>query len=99
MVDPHKSLAPGAAILRKDKKDKKDNLAFHWEAGDKADAERALAASEVRVSEDIYLPRIHVASMETCGCIADFDTAQAKLTVYMPTQPPHPAPTVLPLAP
>src|SRR6266852_1425076 len=89
MVDPHKSLAPGAAILRKDKKDKKDNLAVHWEAGDKGDAERARAASDVVISENVYLPRIHVASMETCGCIADFDTAQGKLTVYMTTQAPH----------
>src|SRR5258708_5036473 len=89
MVDPHKSLAPGAAILRKDKKDKKDNLAFHWEAGDKGDAERALAASDVVISENVYLPRIHVASMETCGCIAAVDTAQGKLTVYMtPPTPP-----------
>src|SRR6267378_1531100 len=97
MVDPNKSLAPGAAILRKDKKDKKDNLAFHWEAGDKADAERALAASDVVISENVYLPRIHVASMETCGCIADFDTAQGKLTVYMTTQAPHAVRTVLAL--
>jgi len=34
MVD-RTSRSPRAAILRKDKKDKKDNLAFHWEAGDK----------------------------------------------------------------
>src|SRR5213592_3478029 len=97
MVDPHKSLAPGAPVLRKDKKDKKDNLAFHWEAGDKGDAERALAASDVVISENVYLPRIHVASMETCGCIADFDTAQGKLTVYMTTQAPHAVRTVLAL--
>src|SRR5436190_4278803 len=97
MVDPHKSLAPGAPVLRKDKEGKKDNLAFHWEAGDKADAERALAASEVVASENVYLPRIHVASMETCGCIADFDTAQGKLTVYMTTQAPHAVRTVLAL--
>src|SRR6266480_3988514 len=97
MIDPHKSLAPGAPVLRKDKKDKKDNLAFHWEAGDKADAERALAASDVVASENVYLPRIHVASMETCGCIADFDTAQGKLTVYMTTQAPHAVRTVLAL--
>jgi carbon-monoxide dehydrogenase large subunit len=97
MVDPFKSLAPGAPILRKDKKDQKDNLAFHWEAGDKADTDRALAASDVVVSENIYLPRIHVASMETCGCIADFDTAQGKLTVHMTTQAPHAVRTVLAL--
>src|SRR6267378_5461003 len=97
MVDPHKSLAPGAAVLRKDKEGKKNNLAFHWQAGDKADAERALAASDVVISENVYLPRIHVASMETCGCIADFDTAQGKLTVYMTTQAPHAVRTVLAL--
>src|SRR5436853_495301 len=97
MVDPHKSLAPGAPVLRKDKEGKKDNLAFHWQAGDKADAERALAASDVVISENVYLPRIHVASMETCGCIADFDTAQGKLTVYMTTQAPHAVRTVLAL--
>ena len=25
------------------------------------------------MKQDIYLPRIHVASIETCGCVADFD--------------------------
>src|SRR5260221_4544950 len=40
---------------------------------------------------------MHVASMETCGCIADFDTAQGKLTVYMTTQAPHAVRTVLAL--
>src|SRR5215467_12223104 len=97
LVDPFKSLAPGAPILRKDKKDQKNNLAFHWEAGDKADAERALAAAEVVVKERVYLPRIHVASMETCGCVADFNSAEGKLTVYMTTQAPHAVRTVLAL--
>ncbi len=97
IVDPFKSLAPGAPILRPDKKDQKNNLAFHWEAGDRADADKAIAAAEVLVSENVYLPRIHVASMETCGCIADFDTAQGKLTVYMTTQAPHAVRTVFAL--
>src|SRR5437870_281534 len=97
MVDPHKSLAPGAPVLRKDKEGKKDNLAFHWQAGDKADAERALAAADVVMSEHVYLPRSHVGMIETCGCIADFDTAQGKLTVYMTTQAPHAVRTVLAL--
>src|SRR5215471_653348 len=42
MMDPFQALAAGAPVLGADKKAKKDNLAFHWEAGDKADAERAL---------------------------------------------------------
>jgi carbon-monoxide dehydrogenase large subunit len=97
IVDPFKALAPGAQVLRTDKKDQKDNLAFHWEAGDRADADRALKAAEVVVTENVYLPRIHVASMETCGCIADFDAAQGKLTVYMTTQAPHAVRTVFAL--
>jgi carbon-monoxide dehydrogenase large subunit len=97
LVDPFKALAPGAPVLRTDKKDQKDNLAFHWEAGDRADTDKALAAAEVVVSENMYLPRIHVASMETCGCIADFHPATGKLTVYMTTQAPHAVRTVFAL--
>jgi len=89
MMDPMKSIAPGAPLLRKDKKDKKDNIAFHWEAGDRAATDRALAACDVVAEQDVYVPRIHVASMETCGCVADFDAAQGKLTVHMTTQAPH----------
>ena len=97
MVDPLKSIAPGAPVLRKDKADKKDNLAFHWEAGDRDATERALGASDVVAEQYIYVPRIHVASMETCGCVADFDSAQGKLTVYMTTQAPHAVRTVFAL--
>jgi len=96
-VDPLKSIAPGAPLLRKDKKDKKDNLAFHWEAGDRADTEKALQASEVVAEQYVYVPRIHVASMETCGCVADFNSAEGKLTVYMTTQAPHAVRTVFAL--
>ncbi len=97
MVDPFKSIAPGAPVLRKDKADKKDNIAFHWEAGDRAATEQALKDAEVVAEQFIYVPRIHVASMETCGCVADFDSAQGKLTVYMTTQAPHAVRTVFAL--
>jgi aerobic carbon-monoxide dehydrogenase large subunit len=97
IVDPRKALAPGAAVLRTDKKDKKDNLAFHWEAGDRAATDQVFAAAEVVVGTDVYIPRIHVASIETCGCIADFSPADGKLTVYMTTQAPHVVRTVFAL--
>ena len=70
VVDPHKALLPGAPVLRTDKKDKKDNHIWHWEWGDKAATDRAFTEAAVTVKEDIYLPRIHVASIETCGCVA-----------------------------
>jgi aerobic carbon-monoxide dehydrogenase large subunit len=97
VVDPFKALEPGAPVLRTDKKDKKDNRVFHWEAGDREGAAREIAQAEVVVKEDMYLPRIHVASIETCGCVADFDRVQGKLTVYMTTQAPHAIRTVFAL--
>src|SRR4029450_6075554 len=97
IVDPFKALEPGAAVLRTDKKDKKDNHIFHWEVGDRQATERAFSSADVTVKQDIYLPRIHVASIETCGCVADFDRVMGKLTVYMTTQAPHAIRTVLAL--
>ncbi len=97
IVDPFKALEPGAQVLRTDKEGKKDNLAFHWEAGDRAATAKAFDEAEVTVTEDIYLPRIHVASMETCGCVADFNPSEGHLTVHMTTQAPHAVRTVLAL--
>src|SRR3954454_9151740 len=97
VVDPFKALAPGATVLRTDKPGKQDNHIFHWEVGDRAATDAAFAASDVTVAQDIYLPRIHVASIETCGCVADFDKATGHLTVYMTTQAPHAIRTVFAL--
>jgi aerobic carbon-monoxide dehydrogenase large subunit len=97
VVDPFKALEPGAPVLRTDKPGKQDNHIFHWEAGDRAGTDRAFAEAEVKVKQDIYIPRIHVASIETCGCVADFDRAMGHLTVYMTTQAPHAIRTVFAL--
>lgn len=97
VVDPFKALEPGAPVLRTDKKDKKDNLIWHWENGDRAATEKAFQEAEVVVKEKIYLPRIHVASIETCGCVAHFEKATGKLKLIMTTQAPHAIRTVLAL--
>jgi len=97
IVDPFKALEPGAPVLRTDKKDKKDNRIFHWEAGDRKAVDQEFKQAEVVVKQDLYIPRIHVASIETCGCVADFDRAMGKLTVYMTTQAPHAIRTVFAL--
>src|SRR5438477_2659397 len=97
VVDPFKALDPSAPILRTDKKDKKDNRIFHWQAGDREATDKAFAEADVVVAQDMYLPRIHVASIETCGCVADFDRVNGKLTVYMTTQAPHAVRTVFAL--
>jgi carbon-monoxide dehydrogenase large subunit len=97
VVDPFKALEPGAPVLRTDKKDKKDNHIFHWEAGDRAATARAFDDAEVVVKQDMYIPRIHVASIETCGCVADFNRTDGHLTVHMTTQAPHAIRTVFAL--
>ncbi len=98
ITDPHKALEEGAFVLRPDRAaDKQTNHIWHWESGDAAKADAALAAADVRVSEDIYIPRIHVASIETCGCVADWDAVRGQLTLHMTSQAPHAIRTVLAL--
>ncbi len=97
VVDPFKALEPDAPVLRTDKEGKTNNHIWHWEAGDKAGTEKAFADAEVTVKQDIYIPRINVASIETCGCVAHFDKVTGKLTVWMTTQAPHAIRTVFAL--
>jgi carbon-monoxide dehydrogenase large subunit len=97
VVDPFKALEPDAPVLRTDKEGKTDNHIWHWEWGDKASTDKAFADAEVKVKENIYLPRIHVASIETCGCVAHFNKVTGKLTVWMTTQAPHAIRTVFAL--
>jgi len=97
IVDPFKALEPGAQVLRTDKPDKKDNHIFHWEAGDRGATEQAFKSAAAVVKQRIYIPRIHVASIETCGCVASFNKTDGKLTVWMTTQAPHAIRTVFAL--
>ena len=97
LVDPHKALDADAPLLRPDKEGKTDNHIWHWEAGHREATEKAFQEADVIVKEQIYVPRIHVASIETCGCVADFRPATGKLTMYMTTQAPHAVRTVIAL--
>jgi carbon-monoxide dehydrogenase large subunit len=97
VVDPFKALQPDAPVLRTDKPGQKDNRIFHWEVGDKTATDRAFREAEVTVRQDLYIPRIHVSSIETCGCVAQFDRVSGQLTVWMTTQAPHAIRTVFAL--
>jgi aerobic carbon-monoxide dehydrogenase large subunit len=98
VTDPYKALEAGAPVLRHDRgADKQSNHIWHWQSGDAGKADEALAASPVRVKEHIYIPRIHVASIETCGIVADWDPVRSQLTMHMTTQAPHAIRTVVAL--
>ena len=90
---PSKRSSP---LVRPDK-EKKSNHIWHWEVGDRAATQTAIDGADVVVTEDIYIPRIHVASIETCGCVASYDRVSGKLTVWMTTQAPHAIRTVFSL--
>ncbi|HLA16547.1 MAG TPA: aerobic carbon-monoxide dehydrogenase large subunit [Candidatus Limnocylindrales bacterium] len=96
VVDPYKAMEPGAPVLRPDRgEDQQNNHIWHWESGDSDATDAALAGSAMRIKEHIYLPRIHVASIETCGCVADWDAINGHLTLHMTSQAPHVIRTVL----
>ncbi|MGZ3678645.1 MAG: aerobic carbon-monoxide dehydrogenase large subunit, partial [Ktedonobacterales bacterium] len=96
VVDPKKAQLPDAPLVRPDR-DTKSNHIWHWEAGDQARTDELFSQAEVVVKQDLYIPRIHVSSIETCGCIASFDKVSGKLTIYMTTQAPHAIRTVFSL--
>jgi aerobic carbon-monoxide dehydrogenase large subunit len=97
LIDPYKAMDPSAPVLRTDKAGKTDNHIWHWEVGDKAKTEAVFSKADVVVKQDMYIPRIHVASIETCGCVADYDKVNNHLTMYMTTQAPHAIRTVIAL--
>src|SRR3974377_1972936 len=88
LVDPHKATTPDAPILREDR-DEKSNHIFHWEVADKSATQKALQSAPVKASLHAISQRCHPAPLETCGCVADFNKATEKLTVYLTSQAPH----------
>ena len=97
VIDPFKALDADAPLLRPDKEGQKNNQAWHWEVGDKEATEKVFNEAEVVVKEQMHIPRIHVASIETCGCVANYDKINNHLTMYMTTQAPHAIRTVIAL--
>jgi carbon-monoxide dehydrogenase large subunit len=95
VVNPFEALKD-EVIVREDK-DKKTNHIWHWEAGDKDATDKVFAGAAKVIEQDIYLPRIHVSSIETCGMVANYDKARSHMQIYMTSQAPHAHRTVFAL--
>ncbi len=95
VVDPFEALED-KVIVREDKETKTNHI-WHWEAGDKAATDAVFDAAAHRVEASIYLPRIHVASIETCGMVANYNKATEHMQIYMTSQAPHAHRTVFAL--
>ncbi|MFN8201728.1 MAG: aerobic carbon-monoxide dehydrogenase large subunit [Solirubrobacteraceae bacterium] len=89
VVDPRKALEPDAPVIRDDVEGRTDNHIFDWESGDEAACDEVFARAEVVVAQDMLYPRVHPAPMETCGCVADYDRVEGRLTLYETSQAPH----------
>jgi len=89
VVDPWKSLDPSAPLIRDEKEGQTSNHIYHWEAGDKAKTEEAFAKADRVVSLESFYPRCHPSPLETCGIVADINSATGQATLYMTSQAPH----------
>src|SRR5262245_30508077 len=89
VVDVRTALEPSAPVIRDDLAGKTDNHCFDWETGDRAETDAVFARAEVVVSQDMVYPRVHPAPLETCGAVADYDTVDGALTLWVTTQAPH----------
>jgi len=103
IVDPTKSMAPDAVVLRDDLAGKTEgahgarkhhNHIFTWQVGDAKATENALKNAEVLVKELIVYQRVHPCPLETCGCVASMDKVNGHLSVWGTFQAPHAVRTV-----
>jgi carbon-monoxide dehydrogenase large subunit len=95
VVDPFDAMKD-ATLVREDR-DNKTNHIYHWEVGQRAETDAALAGSDVHIKERVYFQRCHPVPLETCGSISDMNPATGRLTLYMTSQAPHAHRTVVSL--
>ncbi len=98
LVDPFKSMADDAPVLREDLAGKTSgahgvrkhhNHIFEWAVGDKQATDEAFTKAEVTIKELISYHRTHPCPLETCQCLASFDKIKGELTLYGTFQAPH----------
>src|SRR5262252_3373632 len=103
LIDPARSMAADAPLLRDDLKDKTSgahgprkypNHIFTWEVGDAEGTARAMATAAVVAKEHIVYQRVHPCPLETCGCVASMDKVNGHLTLWGTFQAPHAVRTV-----
>ncbi len=79
ITDARDAVAPGAVPLWEDCP---DNIAFFYEAGNKAAVEAAFAGAKHVVRNDLRINRITNAAIEARGCIGHWDPRSNRFTLY-----------------
>ena len=89
VVDAKAAMEVDAPLVRDDIEGQESNHIFTWETGDEDATKAAFDDADVGLEQQTHDQRIHPAPIETCGCVADGDTANEKMTVHMTSQAPH----------
>ena len=58
-------------------------------SGRPAATDKVFADAEVQARVHAIFQRCHPSPLETCGCVADFNRATGRLTIYLTSQAPH----------
>ncbi len=95
VVDPHEAMKD--KVIVRDDKEKQTNHIWHWEAGDEQATDKVFAEAAHVVEQKMYLPRLHVSSIETCGMVANYNKVTEHMQIYMTSQAPHAHRTVFAL--
>ena len=95
VINPFEALED--KVIVRDDKEAKTNRVWHWEAGNKDATDQVFSKAAHVVRQYMHIPRIHVASIETCGMVANYNSATGKMQLYMTTQAPHAIRTVFAL--
>ncbi|MFD1634863.1 aerobic carbon-monoxide dehydrogenase large subunit [Haloplanus ruber] len=89
VIGAEEALEDDAPVIREELDDQDDNHIFDWETGDAEATDAVFDAADVTVEEQMEYQRLHPAPIETCGCVADWDPGDDKMTVHMTSQAPH----------
>jgi carbon-monoxide dehydrogenase large subunit len=95
VIDPFEAMKDKTIV--RDDKELKTNHIWHWEAGDEAATTEQFKNAHTVVTQKMHIPRIHVASIETCGMVANYDKINEHMQLYMTSQAPHAHRTVFAL--
>jgi aerobic carbon-monoxide dehydrogenase large subunit len=103
LVDPWKSMAPDAIVLREDLAGKTEgahgkrehhNHIFKWQVGDRPATDETFARADVTTKDTFYYHRTHPCPLETCASVASYDKITGDLTLWGTFQAPHVVRTV-----
>lgn len=89
VTTPQQSLGTDAPLIRDEKEGQVDNVAYTWESGNKSATDAAFAKAARVINIETHYPRSHPAPLETCGILADVNSATGQATLYMTSQAPH----------